>query len=383
MGVTSVGVIGTGLIGPVHIEGLQRNSDLVRVLGVAGTSLEKARATAERYGLPRAYESWEEMLRDSEIEAVHVCSPNYLHHGMVKEALLAGKHVVCEKPLALTRAEGEELLELATSRGLFHGVHFNLRYYPLVQNLQRKIRSGHLGKLVNIHGGFLQDWLLYRDDYNWRLESSRAGETRVVGDLASHWFDMIEFLTGQRVRQVCADFSTVHPLRRKPRGSVQTFSSAASSPDDSESWEEYQVDTEDQASILFRTDQGVQGSALFSQVAAGRKCYLNFEIHGLDQATRWNSEEPNHIWYGNREGTNQVQIKDPSSMEEEARKYCSYPGGHQEGFGDTVKQFMRDFYSSLQAGTAGGYPSFGDGLREIQVCEALLKSARSGSWQEV
>lgn len=373
-----VGVIGTGFIAPVHIEGLQRNPDLVKAVAVAGTSLDKARQVAGRYGLEKAYASHKELLKDPDIDAVHCCSPNNLHFPMVKDILLAGKHVVCEKPLALTREEGEELLALAREKGVHHGVHFNLRYYPLIQNLKRKIDSGHLGSLVSIHGGFLQDWLLYQHDYNWRLESSRAGGTRVVGDLASHWFDMVEYLTGRKILKVLADFTVLHPVRKKPKGSVATFASAT----DGE-WEEYRVDTEDQASVLFRMEGGVKGNSLFSQVAAGRKCLLNLEINGTEASASWNSEEPNHMWYGKREGYNQLQVKDPSSCEPDAAKYCSYPGGHQEGFGDTVKQYVREFYSGIAFGGPPKHPGFQDGLRELVVCEAVLKSARTDSWVDV
>jgi predicted dehydrogenase len=372
-----VGVIGTGFIGPVHIEGLQRNSGLVEVVAVAGSSVEKAREVADKFGVLKAFGNYKDMLADENIQAVHICSPNHLHYIMVKEAIEAGKHVVCEKPLALTHKEGEELLRLAEASDVYSGIHFNLRYYPLIQNLRYKIAAGELGKLSAVHGGFLQDWLLYDTDYNWRLESDLAGESRVVGDLGSHWLDTMEFLTGERIIKLCADFSRLHDTRKKPMGQVQTFASSELTE-----WSKYKVDTEDQATLIFRMSGGITGTALFSQTAAGRKCSMNFEINGSKGSAAWDSEKPNQMWHGFREGYNSMQIKDPASFESGAKNFLSYPGGHQEGFGDTVKQYCREFYTAVIENREPNVPQISDGLREILLCDAILKSVKEEKWIE-
>ncbi len=370
-----VGVVGTGFIGPVHIEGLQRNSGLVEVVAVADSAKGQAEAVASRFGISQAYNNYQELLDNPAIQSVHICSPNFLHYPMVKKALERGKHVVCEKPFALTKEEGLELVQLARQNKLHNGVHFNLRYYPLIQNLRTKIAQGDLGDIISIQGGFLQDWLLYQTDYNWRLELEKSGKTRVIGDLGSHWIDLIEFLTGKKIASVCADFATVHTERIKPRGEVKTFEKTSSLQS-----VKFPVHTEDYANIMFTMEKGVRGSATFSQVAAGRKCYLHYEINGTKASAIWNSENPNHMWFGQRDGYNNSHIKDPASTEPEARRFQSYPGGHQEGFGDTSKQYCKEFYTAIVEGTAQMVPNFSDGLREIEICDAILQSAREHQW---
>ena len=142
----------------------------MKVAGVVGSSPERAAAKA----LAPVYDSYEALLADPTVDVVHLTTPNNLHYPQVKQALAAGKHVVCEKPLAMTPAESRELLELAEASGLVHCTNFNIRFYPMIQEARARVRAGELGEVWNAHGGYLQDWLQQPTDWNWRLEPERA-----------------------------------------------------------------------------------------------------------------------------------------------------------------------------------------------------------------
>ncbi len=214
------GVVGTGFIGVVHVDALRRIG--VEVAGVVGSTPERAAAK----GIAPAYPSYEAMLADDTVSAVHLTTPNDLHYAQAKQALAAGKHVVCEKPLAMTSEESGELLRLAEASGLVHCTNFNLRFFPLVLEARARVASGAVGDVWNVHGGYLQDWLLYPTDWNWRLEPEKGGALRAIGDIGSHWMDMAQFVSGRRIVEVCADLHTTIPVRRRPVGEVETFASA-------------------------------------------------------------------------------------------------------------------------------------------------------------
>ena len=204
-----VGVIGTGFIGPAHIEA-SRRTFLAEVVSLADINEEVAREKANQYAVKKYYGDYRDLLQDEEVEVVHICTPNYLHYQMSKDALLAGKHVVCEKPLAMNRQEAEELVELADKKGLVNAVHFNIRYYPLVREAHEMVKEGEVGKVLAIHGSYLQDWLFYETDYNWRLEPELRGESRAIADVGSHWLDLVEYVTQKKIAEVFADFATFH-----------------------------------------------------------------------------------------------------------------------------------------------------------------------------
>ena len=270
-----VGVAGTGFIGPAHIEALRRNG--IKVLGLAENTREKAEQRAAELGIPRLYGSVEDMLADPDIHVVHLATPNYLHYPHAKAALLAGKHVVCEKPLAMTAAESAELVKLAEEKGLVNAVNFNIRMYPLAQQARSMVQSGELGDLFILQGSYLQDWLLFPTDWNWRLEPDLGGTLRAVGDIGSHWLDLLTFITGLKVEEVYADFKTFHPIRRKPTKPLETFTGKMLTPDD---YEDQPINTEDYATILLHYENGVRGVLTVSQVSSGRKNRLFYEING-------------------------------------------------------------------------------------------------------
>ena len=377
-----VGVIGVGFIGPAHMEGIRRQGFEVAAIGEA--TQELAQEAAERLLVPKAYGDFNDLINDPEIDVVHIASPNFLHYKHAKAALEAGKHVVCEKPLAMTAEESSELVKLAAEKNLVNAVNFNIRFYPMAQEAKAMVESGALGdKIYIIQGSYLQDWLLLDTDWNWRLEPEFGGELRAVADIGSHWMDLVTFVTGTRIKSVFADFETFLPIRRKPTKKIDTFGGKLEVDVE---YEEKPIHTEDYAAILFKFENGARGVMTVSQVSSGRKNRLFFEINGSDSSVMWDSEVPNQLMIGHRPEPNQLLIKDPSLMSDASRWTASYPGGHTEGFPDTFKQLQTAVYRYIAAGDYDAkpdFPTFRDGHNTILVDEAILKSAREGRWVDV
>jgi predicted dehydrogenase len=373
-------IVGTGFMGRVHLEAVRR-LEQVEVAAIAGRNADAARRLGAGFSTPTITGDYREILRDPAIDAVHICTPNAQHFLMAKEALEAGKHVICEKPLATSREEGEALVLLAERQGLRNCVCHNLRYYPLVQQMRGMREDGDLGEILAIQGSYFQDWLLYDTDWNWRVQAKAGGPSRCLADIGSHWFDMAEHLTGLRVTSLCADLQTFHPTRKRPKHSVETFSNKLLGPED---YVETGVDTEDFGSVIFRVGERARGSLTASQVSAGRKNRLSIEICGTRSAVAWNQERPDELWIGHRDAGNEMVVKDPSLLKPAARSYADLPGGHSEGYDDTFKQVFRRFYASI--GDPGGaieYPQFVDGLRQLIILHAELQSHRTRGWIEV
>lgn len=381
-----VAIIGTGFIGPVHVEAVRRNGDLAEVRAIAGSSADAAKAVAEQLTIPVSAGDYRNLLNRKDIDAVHICSPNHLHYSMVKDALLAGKHVLCEKPLTLTSEEARELVGIARDSELKTAVNYNLRYYPMIREIRERNAAGNTGRLFAVNGSYLQDWLIHDNDYNWRLESGLSGRTRAVADIGTHWMDMVQHVTDGRITRVSAVFARMHESRRKPAGGP---SHSFSGPDtgSGQSWQSYNVDTEDHAHIHFSMDNGVQGSLNVSQVAAGYKNYMEYRQFGTEGSYGWNSEAPNRLFIGRRDEANGILMKDPGLLTPGAAALSEFPGGHQEGYGDTMKQLFREFYRGIVGISAEprtpALPSFEDGESEARLCEAILNSAENGGWTEV
>lgn len=377
----SAGIVGTGFIGPAHIEALRRNN--VNVIGLVESTADPCGEKCQKLGLQKSYPSFEAMLADPEIDVVHLATPNYLHYPQAKAALLAGKHVVCEKPLAMNSQESAELVKLAAETGRVNAVNFNLRFYPLVQQARVMVQNGELGDLFILQGCYLQDWLLFPTDWNWRLEPDLGGSLRAVGDIGSHWLDMLTFITGLKVESVYADFHTFHPVRKKPTRPVETYTGKMLPSSD---YVDQPIHTEDYAAILLRFQKGIRGVLTVAQVCSGRKNHLFFEINGSQSSLAWDSERPNELWIGHRTHPNQVLMKDPSLLAPEARAVTSYPGGHNEGFPDTFKQLAKKVYDYIQAGdysTRPDFPTFADGHDEQVLGEAIECSAKEERWVDL
>src|SRR6266566_1308246 len=303
-------VFGTGFMGRVHTEGIRRLGN-VEVAAIAASSDEKARKFGEEVGVGRTTGDYRTVLRDATIDAVHICTPNALHFPMASAALEAGKHVLCEKPLAISVSEAKKLVELAAKKDLANCTFHNLRFYPMVQQIRRMRETGELGEIYVVQGTYSQDWLYYDTDWNWRIDQKANGKSRVMADIGSHWCDMIEHVTGLRITSLCADLQTFHKTRKKPKGSVA-----------------------------------------------------------------WDQEQPDALWIGHRNEPNQSIVKDPSLLEESARRYADLPGGHSEGYDDTFKQVFRRFYRTVADRSAPvEYPQFADGLRQLQILDKALRSS--------
>jgi predicted dehydrogenase len=371
-------VIGSGFIGTVHIEALRRIG--VRVAGLLESSPELGARRVEELGLPRAYESLDELLAD-DVQVVHVTSPNELHYEQAAAILASGKHVVCEKPLAMTSAESADLVARAAASGLVNAVNFNIRFYPLNQHVAQHVRDGGVGDVRLVTGRYFQDWLLYDTDWNWRLEKDQGGALRAVGDIGSHWLDLTTFLTGRRVEALMADLTTFIPVRQKPAGPVLTFSTeraAETIP--------VQINTEDVATILLRFEGGARGSVAISQLSPGRKNSIVYQIDGSSSAVAWDSEQPEQLWIGHRDRPNELLLRNPALMNAAGAAAARLPGGHVEGFQDTFGAVFTAVYDDVLAGRpseAPRYATFADGHEEMLVGDAVLQSARTGQWVEI
>jgi len=372
-------VIGTGFIGTVHVEELRRIG--VDVRGVLGSTPARGAARAAALNVRRAYASLDEILADPAVDVVHVTSPNHLHVPQASAILDAGKHVVCEKPLAMTAAESAGLVARADGSGLVNAVNFNIRFYPLHQHMREVLAAGGLGEVRFVTGHYFQDWLFHDTDWNWRLEPDKGGALRAVGDIGSHWLDLMAFVTCQPIVAVMADLATFVTARREPTGPVETFSTERSAETIARD-----MGTEDVAAILLRFANGARGTLAVSQISAGRKNSLQWEIDGSAGSAAWDSETPDHLWLGHRDRPNAILLRNPALMGEAGRAAAALPGGHVEGFGDTFAALFRAIYADVAAGGPSAdppYATFAQGHDEMLVNDAIAASASERRWVDV
>jgi predicted dehydrogenase len=373
-------LFGTGFVGRVHLEGIRRLG-YVQLYAIGEPQIEKANQLAAEFGVEKTDADYRRILEDPAVDAVHICTPNVLHFPMAKDALEAGKHVICEKPLATSIAQAKQLVKIAAEKKLRNCTSHNLRCYPMVQHMRRMREDGDLGEILVVQGGYAQDWLLYDTDWNWRLDSKFNGPSRCLADIGSHWCDMAEHVTGQRITSVCADLQIFHKTRKQPKGPVETFAGKTLRPED---YIETTVDTEDFGAVVFRMGDRTRGAFTASQVSAGRKNRLSIEIFGTKCGVAWSQERPDELWIGNRNTNNQIIIKDPSLLKDKAKSYADLPGGHSEGYDDTFKQIFRRFYTSIAEEAADpDYPQFVDGLRQLTILQAELDSSEKRAWVDV
>ena len=379
-----VAITGTGFMGPAHTEALRRLG--IRVVGILGSSPEKSRRAAQELGLAKGYSNFEEILDDSEVQAVHITTPNRHHHATTKAALLAGKHVLCEKPLSMTSAESADLVEVAAQvaqRGVAAGVCYNIRYYPANLDARARVRAGEIGDVFTINGRYIQDWLLYPTDFNWRVLAEDGGQVRAIGDIGTHWMDLMQSITGLEIESVFADLQRVYPVRYRPQGESHTFTGKL---DPTIPTTPVEISTEDAGNVLIRFKGGARGVMHVSQMSAGRKNSLRWEICGSEGALAWDGENPNELWIGHRNAPNEVLLKNPVLMSPAVRPFADYPGGHAEGYPDTFKMTFRSFYGYIAQGDFAApvpFPSFEDGHREMLLCEAIYRSHVEERWVTV
>ncbi len=367
-------------MGKVHAEGIRRLGN-VEIAAVAGSSEEKAKQFGESISVERTTGDYHTLLADPTIQAVHILTPNALHFPMCKAALQAGKHVLCEKPFTVSAAEARELVALAAEKKAVNCIQHNLRYYPVVQHIRRMIEGGELGDILIVQGTYSQDWLLYDTDWNWRIEAKDNGQLRAVGDIGSHWMDMIQHLTGLRITALCADLQTFHKTRKRPKGSIETFSGKMSAPSE---YEAVPIETEDFAAVLIHLGERCRGAYTVSQMSAGRKNMFTFDIYGSKAGVSWNQERPDELWVGHRNEPNQLILKDPGLLNPKAAAYADLPGGHSEGYDDSHKQVFKRFYAKVADPSAPvEYPTFEDGLVGMQLLEKVLESSKKQAWVPV
>lgn len=370
-------IVGAGFIAEVHLEALRRLG--VGVAGILASTSERSEQRARDWGTG-FYPDLDAVLGDEAVDVVHLTTPNHLHFAQVRAALSAGKHVVCEKPLAVTSAETAELLALAQRSGLVHAVNFNVRYYGQLRQARRMIARGEIGAVHHVTGAYLQDWLLLQSDWNWRLDPALGGPLRAVADIGSHWIDLVCHLTGARVQAAMADLATVLPERLEPEGRALTFGVETAG-----STRPRRIETEDIAGVLLRLTGGIRATLALSQMSAGRKNSLRVQVDGADGALAFDGERPEELWLGRRTGSSELLLRDPGHPDSGA-PLGTLPAGHAQGFAETFRDLYREVYEAVSAGgppSQPAYPTFADGHEEALVAEAIQASARAGCWQEV
>lgn len=376
----NVGIIGSGFIGPAHIEALRRLG-FVQVVALCDGTFAEAQAKARQLNVPHAFDSVEALLAHPDLHVVHNCTPNHLHAEINRQILRAGKHVFSEKPLCMTPGEARELVALAEQAGVIHGVSFVYRQFAMVRQAASMMRAGSIGRIFAAHGSYLQDWMLLETDYNWRVDAALGGASRAVADIGSHWCDTVQFVTGRRIIEVMADLSIVWPTRKANVAGNHTFTH-----DENAQYEDKRVTTEDVGSVLFRFDDGSKGCFSVSQVSAGRKNRLTFEINGSERSVAWDQEVPQQLWIGHRAQANQTLSDDPGLMNRDVADSAHFPGGHIEGWPDAFKNMMAQFYRAVQAGVMPERPAFAtfhDGANVMYIIDAIVKSHQQQRWVRV
>lgn len=356
-------VIGMGFIGFAHVEALRRVPyvDVVAIADPFG-----AQEKAAQLGVPAGYADYVEMMDVCKPDCVHICTPNSTHMEIAMAAIQRGIHVVCEKPMARNADEAEQMVEAVKQSGVIGALNFHNRYYPIPYRMRRMVQEGELGEIYHVQGGYLQDWLQYKTDFSWKLLSSQCGKTRATADLGSHWIDLAEYVTGQKVTEVFAEFKTVYPQR------TQMTENGPADVD---------IDTEDFSCVILRFSGGAVGTATFSAVFAGKKNQTVLQVAGTKQSLEWDNERVNDLLIGRRDGPNGLLTKDPSLVDNATASIISYPGGHAEGFPDAFKQNFTAIYQAIRGEKpANPFATFEDGLHMMQVCDALYESAQSGKW---
>ncbi|MHC4104556.1 MAG: Gfo/Idh/MocA family protein [Planctomycetota bacterium] len=378
------GLIGGGFIGAIHAEMIRRLG-FVDVVAIAELNQEKADEIAAELSIPTAYGDYRDLIKDRDVDVVHILTPNKFHFQMSKDAMEAGKHVICEKPLSMNSQEAFELVHTARESGVVNSICHNKRYYPLVKQAREMVKAGEAGDIRLVHGNYLQDWLFFDTDYNWRLESELGGKSRAVADIGTHWLDMVQHIIGQQVVSVYADLTIFHPIRKKPKVESATYIVQELKPED---YNDVKIDTEDHGTLMLKFSGGAKGMLIACQVCAGRKNHIEWEINGTKRSLQWCGEKPNYMWIGERGKANAEFIKNPAIMYPDAGKYAGAPCGLGEGYLDTFKSIFSDVYGWIRKGKSMDeksvpFPTFLTGLCELSIVDAVLKSAETDKWVDV
>jgi predicted dehydrogenase len=366
-----VGIVGFGFIGPHHLDAIRRLG-FAEVTAIATSSSRAAREKAALHFVEKSYGKWTDLVADPEIDVIDVATPTHLHAPIALAAIAAGKHVIVDKPMALSSTEAQRMLTAARRAGVVHAVTFNIRYNVMLQHARALVARREIGDVRFVRGHYLQEWLLHETDYNWRLEPDKAGGLAMVADAGAHWYDMVQHITGRRIIRVLADLSSFIKTRRVARGGKQ------------------RVDVPDLGLVLCEFDNGARGQFATGAICAGHKNDLTIEVCGSRQSLRWEQERPNELWIGRRDEPNQTLLKDPRLLDKTIRHYAALPGGHNEAWPDAFRNLMRNILSFVRDGGDPReadeitFPTFATGLRVARIVDAIAASAkRGGRWTEV
>lgn len=371
-------VIGTGFVGAAHVETIRRLGNIELVAVAAGRNSQQK---AHSLYIDKGYDDYKEMIEKENLDAIHICTPNSTHYEIGMYAMKKGVHVLCEKPMAVTVEQAQEMTDFAEQNQIVNAINFQNRLYPMVNQMKNMIKDKDIGKIYSVHGGYLQDWLLYDYDFNWRLLSEKGGKARTVGDIGSHWLDIAEYITGLRVTELIAEFSTFHKKRKKFKDSFNTF---AGSSDSNMEFEMMDIDTEDYVSLMFKFDNGAVGNSVLTQMFAGKKNKISVFVSGSEKSLEWDTDDLSNIIIGNRMKPNEILTKDPSLLHPLTMKLSSYPGGHMEGYPDAFKQVFKEFYEKIEnRDIQTNFGTFKDGLRQMQLAEKIYESAIERKWVQV
>ena len=379
--VIRVGVAGTGFAAAAHLDALARRPG-VEAVAVASSDAGRARDFAERHGIADAYGGYRELVADERLDALHICTVNRLHRDIGMAALARGLHVLSEKPLALDSRESAELASAADRAGVVAAVCFNYRHYPLVAQIRAMLAGGDYGAAHFVHGAYLQDWLLWATDWNWRLDPIESGRSRAVADIGSHWADLVQHVTGDTIVEVFADLAALHPRRTRPGDGARTIEH------DGGQGETVDVETEDFGTVLLRFASGARGSFTVSQTSAGRKNGLWFQVDAAEASFAWAQEDPNRAWVGRRGRPNLELQRDPATLDPRAARLSRLPAGHPEGWLDALAGVVDDFYGAVEARANGGphtseLASFREGHTRVCLVDAIIKSHHEQRWASV
>jgi len=388
----TVGLIGAGYIGPIHLGALARLAG-VRVKTVVDVNGGLAEKAAAAYNIKHSGTDYRKVVGDPEIDVIHNCTPNKYHFGITREALNAGKQVLSEKPLAMTIAEAEELVELAAKKKAVTGIDFCYRYYPVVQEMAVRVRRGDAGTVRMVSGSYFQDWLSKPTDWSWRLLRAESGDSNITADLGSHWFDLVQFATGLKVKEVIGDLATLLPKRKRPKRQVLAFEKVGKVES-----EEVEVELEDYSAVLFHLEGGAPGCFTTSQVCNGRKSDTEFQVYGSACSYAWNHKDATRLWIGYRDKPNEILIENSTLQDPSSARYANLPAGHPLGYHDAVYNLFLDYYEAIEAGREGNAgaknagasdkvelprPTFETGLEEMKIMAAILESHQRRTWAAV
>lgn len=377
----NVAIIGLGYIGEVHLK-ILRGLPGVNVVGVYDADRARMEQIAKLYGIEHTALSADELIDNDRIDVYHNCTPNHLHFQLNKRILQKGKHLLSEKPLALSAAEAKELKDLAKEQSVLTAINFCYRYYPVVQEARLRVLAGGIGKPRMVKGNFLQDWLLYETDYNWRLDRAYTGLSNTMADIGSHWCDIAQFLTGSQIVSVMGDAQTLVPERKKGKAAA-TFSNSAELD-----YELKKIEVDDYVSAFLRFDNGMVGCFTASSLCAGRKVALEVEVYGSESSLLWSHEHPSILKAGFRNKANESFIEGPQLQSSESAKYALLPSGHPMGYHDAVYNLFKHFYDGVTERNQGGtvveeWPNFENGYQLAKVVEAIVASTKAKTWIDI